>query len=96
MSAEPKLHLLMPLLTRILGHRPSPATVVRWHKHGIKAGDQRVRLRVKRVGAKLYSTPEDVAEFIAGQNSTVADSTDEPGGPRDESTTRRLEEAGLL
>lgn len=92
------LQPLLPLLTQTLGHRPSPATVWRWCRQGVLdgTGERRVKLWSRRVGRKLYSTPEAVAEFIAAQNPPEDDDFDADDSPRDAATERRLAKAGLL
>ena len=92
MAAE-KLQPLLPLLERTLSHRPSPPTVWRWCRKGVKAGGHRVRLRSTRIGGRLYATVEDVERFIAAQNPQV-DPTDDP--IRDDAKSRRLQAAGLI
>jgi len=91
-----QLQPLLPLLERTLGHRPSPATVWRWCRKGVKAGDDRVTLRATRIGGKLYATVEDVQRFIAAQNPPAVHDDEPPDLGRSVETTRRLESAGLL
>ena len=90
-----ELKPLPGLLARVLSHRVSPATIFRWHRKGVKVGNERVKLRVLRIGAKLYSTEEDVQAFIAAQNPPD-DAQDSEDQPRDAATERRLEKAGLI
>jgi len=92
MVAE-KLQLLLPLLDQMLGHKPSPATIWRWCRKGVKVSDRRVKLRATRIGGKLYATVEDVERFIVAQNPPT-DHEDEQS-ERSPVTQRRLESAGL-
>lgn len=98
-TTDEQLQPLLPMLARMLGHRPSPPTVWRWQKIGVKAGDRRVKLRTTRIGGKLYGTPTDVMAFIAAQNQPAIESNDaanDAAGERSPETEARLEEAGLL
>ena len=90
-----QLQPLLPLLARMIGHRPSPATVWRWTTHGIKAGDRRVKLRATKIGGKLHATPDDIQRFIREQNPPTPDEADEQA-ERSPETERRLAAAGLL
>jgi hypothetical protein len=89
------LQLLLPLLEKTLGHRPSPATVWRWQTIGVKAGDRRVKLDATKVGGRLYASPEAVQQFINAQNQPAVES-DDVDGERSPETERKLQEAGLL
>ena len=92
--ASEQLEPLLPLLTRVLRKRPSPATAWRWVNRGVKTTDGRVKLRALRIGGGIYATAEDVQAFIDAQNPPTE--VVEADGPRDDATTRRLESAGLL
>ncbi len=89
------LQPLLPLLAQMLGKRPSPATLWRWHKVGIKVGDDRVRLEAKRVGGQLYGSVEAVERFIQAQNPPIADSTEE-SEDRSPDMEQKLQAAGML
>ena len=85
-----------PLLEDLLGFRPSPATVWRWHRQGIRTPDGgRVRLNVIRVGGKLLSSRKDVLTFVAAQQSEPTE-PDDDSPRRSPETERQLREAGLL
>lgn len=88
-----QLQPLLPLLGKILGKRPAPATAWRWTNHGVKVGDDRIKLRALRIGGRLYASTEDVQAFIAAQNPP---DENEPSDQRSPATERRLQEAGLL
>jgi hypothetical protein len=88
------LKLLGPLLTEMLGHRPSPATRWRWVTNGVKSGGRRVLLKATRIGGKLYSTVNDVQRFIDDQNQQTQPPASDP--VRGESKSRRLRSAGLM
>jgi len=90
-----QLEPLLPLLARMIGHRPSPATVWRWTTHGIKAGDRRVKLRATKIGGKLHATPAFIQCFIDAQNPLTVDVSNEQAG-RSPETERRLASARLL
>ena len=90
-----QLQPLHPLLAGILDFRPSPATLWRWHRIGIKVGDRRVKLNATKVGGKLFGTREDVLAFIAEQNRRDEPVDEEPA-ERSPETERALREAGLL
>ncbi len=95
MTTEP-LQPLLPLLAKTLGHRPAPATIWRWMTLGIKSPNgRRIKLDAKKVGGKLYASPEALARFIQAQNPPAEDYAD-GGGERTPEQTRRLQEAGLL
>lgn len=94
-STTESLQPLPPLLKKMLGHRPSPATIWRWHTAGLKVGDRRVKLRALRIGARLYGTREDVAAFIDAQNPPEP-VDDANAGERTPEMERRLKAAGLL
>ena len=90
-----QLQPLLPLLSRMLGNRPSPATLWRWHSQGVKAPDgSRVKLQAMKVGGKLYATPENVKAFIVAQNPPPATSDNQT--VRSPEVERRLQCAGLL
>jgi hypothetical protein len=76
------------LLKARLGHRVSPATLWRWHKHGTRG----TRLECVRVGGLLHTTTEALAEFIRGQNPEAVPTA----RTRSATTARRLQEAGLV
>jgi len=95
LATAEQLTPLSQLLTRVLGKRPAPATMWRWLNLGVKVGDQRVKLDAVRIGCKLYSTAEAVADFIAAQNPAPAE--DAPtDGERSAETRDRLQAAGLI
>lgn len=75
-SVTEQLQPLLPLLARMLGHRPSPATVWRWTSRGVKVGNSRVKLEAKKVGGKLLASPEAVTRFIEAQNQPSEDTND--------------------
>jgi hypothetical protein len=89
-----QLQPLLPLLARMLGHRPSPATVWRWTAHGIKSGDRRVKLRAVKIGGRFYATPNDVQHFIDEQNPPAVEVDEQP--ERSPETQRQLAAEGLL
>ena len=45
---------------------PNPSTVNRWVVHGVRG----VRLQARRVGAKFWTTPSDVARFLDQLNAS--------------------------
>jgi hypothetical protein len=91
-----QLQLLLPLLEKTLGHRPSPPTIFRWHTVGVKLSDGgRVKLDAKKVGGRLYASPQAVERFINAQNQPAIESND-AANERSPETEARLEEAGLL
>jgi hypothetical protein len=87
--------LLLPLLERALGHRPSPPTIWRWCNRGIKIHDRRVKLDAQKIGGRFYATPEAVEQFINSQNPPVGHD-DDVATERSAETTERLATAGLL
>ena len=44
---------------------PSQATIWRWTRRGLLLNGERVRLRARRLGRRLYVTSKDVDDFIA-------------------------------
>ena len=83
---------ILPLLRTRLGVSPSPATVWRWVNRGVSGG---VRLRAVRVGKRLFSSEQWVAEFINGQQPTSPTPTS-PSSPRTDDERAALRAAGLL
>lgn len=92
-TATEQLQPLLPLLARMLGHRPSPATVWRWTVHGIKTGDRRVKLHSTKIGGRAYASHDDVQRFIDAQNRPEAHDVE---CERSAETEQRLQRAGLL
>ena len=84
---------ILPLLRTRLGVSPSPATVWRWVNRGVGGG---VRLRAVRVGKRLFSSEQWVAEFIDGQQPTSPTPTSPTSSPRTENERQALRAAGLL
>ena len=82
---------ILPLLRTRLGVSPSPATVWRWTRRGVGG----VTLRTVRVGKRLFSTEQWVAEFINGQQPT-SPTPPSSSSPRTDDDQAALRAAGLL
>lgn len=65
---EVRYENLMPLATAKLPGDPSRSTRLRWPK-GVKGpGGSLVKLRVTRVGGRLFVSPKDVQDFLDALN----------------------------
>ena len=63
---------------KVSGHRPPPGTWRRWvrtgvYPHGQEAGP-RVRLKIVKLGGRIYTTEEYAAEFVAATSPSCPDS----------------------
>jgi hypothetical protein len=67
---------------------PSPATLWRWHRKGIRG----IRLETVLIGGKRYTTAEEFAAFCSRVTAADSSTTDE----RSDAVRRRLEVRGLL
>lgn len=86
------------LAERATGHRPSPPTVWRWCKKGVKVGGGRVRLEAVKVSGQWHTTPAAWAAFIQTQTDAALARHDDSDAPAERSarTERRLQDAGLV
>lgn len=71
-----------------LGKRPSPATVWRWCKRGVRGG---VKLEAVNVSGSWHTTAEAFAEFLRRQTAQALAPRESEGA-----TDEALEAAGLL
>jgi Protein of unknown function (DUF1580) len=79
--------------SREVASHPSPATIWRWYRHGVRG----VRLQTWCLGTRRYTTRAALDAFIAGvtaasERQPVEDASVE----RDEATRRQLAAAGVL
>ena len=79
-------------LARRLPRKPSPATLWRWHKKGVKG----VRLEVVSVGGRTYTTEAAFREFVRRQTEVTAAAPAEIPAERPPALVRRMEKAGLI
>ena len=82
--------VLLSRLARNLPSKPSPATIWRWHARGVNG----VKLKVIRIGGRLFTKQTYWDAFVAAQNPPLAGT--EAAGQRSEATAERLREAGLM
>lgn len=89
-----KLVPLGLLLKERIGRNISPATRWRWIHKGVRGG---IKLEAVCVAGCWHTTREAFAEFLRAQTAAASpDAPTEDAGARSESTTRRLQAAGLL
>ena len=78
------------IANRRTGRRPSPATVWRWCRKGVRGGS--VKLQAVFHGGCWQTTPEAFDQFIADQTAAALSLHDEPKDVTDD----ELRNAGLL
>lgn len=79
---------------RITGHRPSPATVWRWCKIGLRGGT--IRLHAVHHSGRWLCTAEDFQRFIADQTAAAMVDPSAPSADLPDADDDALRAAGLL
>ena len=84
---------------RLLPKKPAPSTLWRWRARGVVAGGRRIRLPCIRAGGTWLTTRRAFAEFLERLTEAALPAEnleDNAPSERPETTTRRLERAGLI
>jgi hypothetical protein len=76
------------LIQSQLGRRIAPSSLWRWYRKGVGG----VKLRLTKIGGRIFCTRADFAAFVQQQNKRDGS----PPTERSAEVERRLQEAGLI